>query len=282
MGECGCANFLPDHKVDGADGAVYAVELHAGCLYCDTPVGVVVTKLAGTAIAQWDAQDLPPLPLNENSEYVAEVLHPRDVITAMLEESGNPETAEGDTLRELLEEFLPQAILEAVSKAKTRNRERWESAAVQAQDPSDGVYSVSEDGVDWRPGPGWSCHRFVHFVLGNKIAGDQKARARFQVEARMVLEELADRLGYGPGDYTIAAYPGAFCFSGYVTMAVAGILINFERDHMSTLPPHFTFAGLYPGSTYPHTQVEYQDLADDLDQVVARLKAAIEYRPRRT
>jgi hypothetical protein len=64
MGECGCKNFHPDYGLPGPDGSVYALQIDPGCPYCDEHrVGVVVQKLSGEAVEDWDAKHLPKFPI---------------------------------------------------------------------------------------------------------------------------------------------------------------------------------------------------------------------------
>lgn len=77
MGQCGCGDFYPDFKLPGPDGALYAIQLYRGCHECQTPVGVIITRLKGAEeIEDWEAQHAPDLAFNEISEGLQEVLLP--------------------------------------------------------------------------------------------------------------------------------------------------------------------------------------------------------------
>lgn len=83
MGECGCGNFYPEFKFPGPDGSVYALQVYRGCEGCQTPVGVIISRLTGEEIEEWDVEHLPELPFHDISEnyreYLVQVADPMKV-----------------------------------------------------------------------------------------------------------------------------------------------------------------------------------------------------------
>lgn len=65
MGQCGCGDFLPQFKIPGPGRSLYTLQVYMPCDYCQTPAGVIVSRLDGPEeIESWDAQHLPDLPFN--------------------------------------------------------------------------------------------------------------------------------------------------------------------------------------------------------------------------
>lgn len=83
MGTCGCGDFYPDFKFEGPDGSLYTLQIYRGCEGCQTPMGVIISRLDGDEIEEWEAQHLPELPFHELSktyrETVVEVTDPMKV-----------------------------------------------------------------------------------------------------------------------------------------------------------------------------------------------------------
>jgi len=77
MGTCGCGDFYPDFKFEGPEGSLYALQIYRGCEGCQTPVGVIISRLDGREeIESWDADSLPELPFDVLSESYRERLLP--------------------------------------------------------------------------------------------------------------------------------------------------------------------------------------------------------------
>lgn len=63
MGQCGCCDFQPDYQFPGPDGSIYTLTIDTGCSDCDRPDhGIVIHKLSGIAMEEWDVKSSPPLP----------------------------------------------------------------------------------------------------------------------------------------------------------------------------------------------------------------------------
>ena len=61
MGQCGCGDFHPQFKLPGPEGSFYALQLYTGCLDCRTPAGIIVAKLKGDEVDEWDVKHIPDL-----------------------------------------------------------------------------------------------------------------------------------------------------------------------------------------------------------------------------
>lgn len=65
MGACGCASFPPDFKLEGPDGVWYTISIYAGCADCSMPAGVLVGRLAGDSVGDWDIPGCEPFPFGD-------------------------------------------------------------------------------------------------------------------------------------------------------------------------------------------------------------------------
>ena len=63
MGACGCGDFNGLFKFKGPGKSWYTLEIYGGCEYCDTPIGVILTKFKTTeALAVFGIAELPDAP----------------------------------------------------------------------------------------------------------------------------------------------------------------------------------------------------------------------------
>jgi hypothetical protein len=73
-------------------GSYYTVELRRPCQYCDTPVGVVITRLTKEEAEDWDVPRMPDLPLVEIdggiADYYLPIMWPEDLSNAIAAQFG--------------------------------------------------------------------------------------------------------------------------------------------------------------------------------------------------
>lgn len=119
MGQCGCRDFHPDYALKGPDGSVLCLQVDPGCPDChDHKVGLVVQKLEGDAVRDWDANHLPEFPLQFSDgadfhEGVLVLLDPDHVAAELTEFIGaafGVHQDHGDEFRDAVREAVRNAV----------------------------------------------------------------------------------------------------------------------------------------------------------------------------
>ena len=127
MGQCGCGDFYPHFQLPGPDGSVYTISLHQGCNDCETPAGVIITRLKGEALVDWDVKYLPQLHLRG---YGFEPSPDEDLVDAHLaivkpevlrkhlntKIPTNERDSFDDSLKDALDEGFRDAVLETMAE----------------------------------------------------------------------------------------------------------------------------------------------------------------------
>ena len=92
MGACGCGVPAPQWRLPTIENAPeYAIEVHNGCKYCETPVGVILYEINQSNPMTKDWDTLPLLEFNECHESAIAVISPNALMTALKDESPESE-----------------------------------------------------------------------------------------------------------------------------------------------------------------------------------------------
>lgn len=123
MGQCGCRDFHPNFALPGPDGSVYCLQIDPGCPDCDAhQTGLVVQKLSGDEVRDWDANHLPVLELKpvdgaDFQERTILIVDPEHITNSLVEYVGAAYGAwDGD--KEGLRDAVREALRGAVFKSR--------------------------------------------------------------------------------------------------------------------------------------------------------------------
>lgn len=118
MGQCGCNDIDYERRFPGPYGTIYALEIHPGCPYCHTPVGIAIHCLGFEQQSEMEELDpdwVDDLPELEFVEYgpdwgvgTVPILDPEILKRIALR------YVEGDGERILIEDALEHAHIDAV------------------------------------------------------------------------------------------------------------------------------------------------------------------------
>jgi len=126
MGQCGCCDFDPLYALPGPDGTFYAIQVDPGCPDChEHRVGVVVHRLSGDAVADWEVQHARRLEFHETDgsdfrERVLLVLDPAHLAALLAPEllAAAEAGATEEEFLELVQETVRDNLRDAVLKSR--------------------------------------------------------------------------------------------------------------------------------------------------------------------